>query len=154
MALTPAVAGAESPAVFAGAVAPADLTGTDVPAIAEKEFSAVAVVDNIVTVPEPIKHSVDKKPSEVGSSPVDIVSVPEPIEHSDVRPLLHFPLVSGWSTRRILGIGRMVGRAIQMTVLPPVGVGSGGQESTQDVGEAIVVGAVGSAAPWFIGFFR
>ena len=31
-----------------------------------------------------------------------------------------------------------------------VGVGTGGQESTQDVGEAIVVGAVGSAAPWFL----
>ena len=69
------VAGAASPAVFAGAVAPVDLAGTDVPAVAEKEFSAVAedysladdaegspwvirvskqlraVVDNIVTVP-------------------------------------------------------------------------------------------------------
>ena len=31
-----------------------------------------------------------------------------------------------------------------------VGVGTGGQESTQDVGEAIVVGAVGSAALWFL----
>ena len=41
MGLTPAIAGAMSPAVFAGAVAPADLAGT-VPAIAEKEFSAVA----------------------------------------------------------------------------------------------------------------
>ena len=40
--LTPAIAGEMSPAVFAGAAAPADLAGTDVPAVAEKEFSAVA----------------------------------------------------------------------------------------------------------------
>ena len=98
-------------AVFAGAVAPADLAGTDVPAVAEKEFSAVAeawsladdaegspsvirvskqlraVVEDIVTVSEPIEHSVDKRPSEDGNSPVDIVPVPEPIEHSvDKRP--------------------------------------------------------------------
>ena len=80
-----------------------------------------AVVENIVTVPEPIEHSVDKRPSEAGSSPVDIVTVPVPIEHSYVRgggALLRLPLVSGWSTLRIPGIGRMVGRAIQMTVLP------------------------------------
>ena len=40
-----------------------------------------------MTVPEPIEHSVDKRPSKEGSSPVDIVPVPEPIEHSvDKRP--------------------------------------------------------------------
>ena len=44
-----------------------------------------AVVENNVTVPEPIEHSVDERPSEEGSSLVDIVTVPEPIEHSDVR---------------------------------------------------------------------
>ena len=32
----------------------------------------------------------------------------------------------------------------------PVDVGTGGLESPQDVREAIVVGAVGSAAPWFL----
>ena len=40
--LTPAIAGAASPAVFAGVVAPADLAGTDVPAIAGIELPAVA----------------------------------------------------------------------------------------------------------------
>ena len=98
MVLTAAVAGTASPAVFAGAVAPADFAGTDVPAVAEKEFSAVAegcsladdaegsplviragkqlraVVENNVTVPEPIEHSVDERPSEEGGSPVDIVT--------------------------------------------------------------------------------
>ena len=32
----------------------------------------------------------------------------------------------------------------------PVGVGPGRQESSQEAGKAIVVGAVGSAAPWFL----
>ena len=32
----------------------------------------------------------------------------------------------------------------------PLDVGTGGQESPQDIGEAIVVGTVGSAAPWFM----
>ena len=44
MGLTPAIAGAMPPAVFAGAVALADLAGTDVPAVAEKELLAVAEV--------------------------------------------------------------------------------------------------------------
>ena len=35
-----------------------------------------AVMENIVTVPEPIEHSVDKTPSEEGSSPVNIVPLP------------------------------------------------------------------------------
>ena len=40
--LTPAVAGASDPAVFAGEVALADLVGMDVPAVARMEFPAVA----------------------------------------------------------------------------------------------------------------
>ena len=40
--LTPAIAGAASPVVFAGAAAPADLPGTGVPAVAGMEFLAVA----------------------------------------------------------------------------------------------------------------
>ena len=90
MVLTPAVAGAASLAVFAGAAAPADLAGTDVPAIAEKELSAVAedysLADN--TESSPLVIRVSKQ------------------------------LVSGWSILRIPGIGRMIDRAIQMTVLP------------------------------------
>ena len=98
MGLTTAVAGEMSPAVFAG-----------VPDVAEKELSAVAeawsladdaegspssicvskqlraVVENIVTVAEPLEHSVDQRPSEERGGP--ILPVPEPIEHSvDRRP--------------------------------------------------------------------
>ena len=40
---------------------------------------------DFVTVPEPIEHSVDGVPNEVGSSSVDSVAVPVPIEHSDGR---------------------------------------------------------------------
>ena len=185
--ITQAVAGDISPAVFAGAVAPADLAGTDVPAIAEKVLSAVAeawsmaddaegspsvirvskqlraVVENIVTVPESIEHSVDKMPSEEGSSPVnivplpelvehsvdkrpreggsspvDIVTVPEPIEHSDVRgPLLRLLRVSGWSTRTIPGSGRMVGSAIQMTVIPQLVLGPGDRSPRSKLGKRL-----------------
>ena len=115
-----AVAGTMSPAVFAGAVAPANLAGTDVPAVAEKEFSTVAevcssaddaegspsvicvsqqlqaVVEDIVTVPEPIEHSFDRKPSKENSSAVDIGTVPEPIEHSGVRGAVAPPPVGQW----------------------------------------------------------
>ena len=109
--------GAASPSNFAGAIALADLAGTDVPAVAGNQFSAVAEVHSsadgdegvplvirysnqrravvevghvrpgkdcsspvdCVTVPEPIEHSVDGVPNEVGSSYVDIVAVPVPI---------------------------------------------------------------------------
>ena len=61
-----------------------------------------------------------------GDSPVDIMTVPEPIEHSDVRGLLLRLLrVSGWSTLTIPGSGWMVGRAIQMTVIPQLALGPG-----------------------------
>ena len=86
------------PAVFTGAVAPADLAGTEVLAVAEARSLADdaegspssihvskqlrAVVDSIVTVPELIEHSVDQIPSEEGGGPMNIVPVPEPLEHS------------------------------------------------------------------------
>ena len=35
--------------------------------------------DLLLTVPEPIEHLVNKRPSEEGSSPVDIVTVQEPM---------------------------------------------------------------------------
>ena len=60
-----------------------------------------AVVEDIVTVPEPIEHSVDRRPSEEGNSPGNIVPVSEPIEHLvDKRPseegssLVHIGTVS------------------------------------------------------------
>ena len=43
----------------------------------------------------------------------------------------------------------MVGRGHTDDCNTPVGVWTGGQESLQEAGEAIVVGSVGSAAPWF-----
>ena len=76
---------------------------------------------------------------------MDIGTVPEPLEHSGVRgSLLRLLLVSGWSTLMIPRIGSMVGRAIQITVIPQLELGP------QEAGEAIVVGDVGLAAPWFM----
>ena len=109
---------------------------------------------NIVPVPEPIEHSVDKRPSEGRSSLVDIVTVPDPIEHLDVRGggggvappstgqrLEHSDDSGEWQNGR---------QSHTDDCDTPVGVGTGGQESSQEAGEAIVVGAVGSAAPLFL----
>ena len=120
--LTPAVA---------GAVAPADLARTHVPAVAGKEFSAVAEDlsfaddaegSSVISVSKQLRAVVgvgpmrdvgsvegrrhvglpdsdDDRPSEEGSSLVDIVTVPEPIEHSVGGPLIRLLLVSRWSTQ-------------------------------------------------------
>ena len=84
-----------SPTDFAGAVAPADLAGTDVPAVAGKKLSAVAEVlssaDDDEGAPLVIRaskqwHAVVEvshvRPGEECCRPVDFVTVPEPIEHS------------------------------------------------------------------------
>ena len=93
---------------------------------------------DIVPVPEPIEHTVDKRPSEEGSSPVDIVTVPEPIEHPGVRgPLPRLMLVTGWSTRTIPGIGSMVGRAIQITVIPQLAFGPGDRSPRRRLGRRL-----------------
>ena len=102
---TTAVAGAVGLVVFAGAVAPADLAGTDVPAVSEAYSSAVdakgvplviqtcgrrcAVVRagpvwpggetgdlmDEVTVPEPLEHYVVGVPDAVGTSSEDSVTM-------------------------------------------------------------------------------
>ena len=81
-------------------------------------------------VPEPIDHSVDKRPSEEDSSPVDIVTAPEPIEHSGVRGGRCSAFC--WSADGALGLFRELAAW------------------SHEAGETIVVGAVGSAAPWFL----
>ena len=80
------------------------------------------------------------------------MTVPVPIEHSYVRGggaaappstgqrMEHSEDSGDWQNGR---------QSHTDDSITPVGVGTGGQESTQDVGEAIVVGAIGSAAPWF-----
>ena len=71
--------------------------------------------------PTGLSDSDDRRTSEEGSSPVDIVTVPEPIEHSAVGgggSLIRLLLVSRWRILGNPGIGRMVGRAIQTTVMP------------------------------------
>ena len=77
---------------------------------------------------------------------MDIMTVPEPIEHSDVRGTArHLMEHSGdsgdWQN------GRQSHADDSNT---PFDVGTGEQESPSDIGETIVVGAVGSAAPWFL----
>ena len=101
--------------------------------------------------PVGLSDSDDNGSSEEGSSPVDIVTAPEPIEHSAVgriadppstgQPMEHSGDSGDWQNVR---------QSHADDSSTPLDVGTGGQESPQDVGEVIVVGAIGSAAPWFL----
>ena len=103
---------------------------------------------DFVTVPEPMEHSVDGVPNEVDSSSVDSVDVPESIEHSGVRGIADPPSTgqpmkhsgdweNGWQNQT--GDGNT-----------PLDVRTADQQISPDNGEAVVVGAVDSTAPWFL----
>ena len=149
-----------STTAVAGAAAPANLAGIDVPAIAEVYSSAVDaervplviqasewrrtvvgagpvwpvgetgdLMDDM-TVPEPLEHSVVGVPNEVGNSYVDIVTVSEPMLNS-----------RDWED------GRQDRMCDDDTLLD---FRTEDQRLSPEEEEAIVVGAVGSAAPWFL----
>ena len=89
--------------------------------------------------------------SEEGGSQFGIVTVPELIEHPDVGGFADPPSASqpmqNTGEPRDLENGRL-GRRDGMDIPPDIC--TKGHESPQDSGEAIVVGAVGSADPWFL----
>ena len=102
--------------------------------------------------PAGLSDSDVRRNSEEGSSPVDIVTVPELIEHSAVGGGVADPPFAGQPMENTgesgdLQNGRQ-SHADNRNV--PLDVGTGGQESPQDIGETIVVGSVGLAAPWFM----
>ena len=173
--LTPAVVGAASPAVFADVPA---VAGKELSAVAEdlsladdaegssvirvsKQLRAVVGVGPRRDVgsgdgrrPVGLSDSDDNRPSEEGSSPVDIVTVPEPIEHSSVGEggrLIRLLLVSRWSTQGNQGIGRMVGRAIQTTVLPHLMLGPGDRSPHRMLGRRLCRWLSGSLVPDWVG---
>ena len=103
---------------------------------------------DIVHVPEPIEHSVDKRPSEEGSSLVDIGTVSEPIEHSGVRGAVDPPSVGQRMEHPDDSGNWQHGRQSHTdNYNTPVGIGTGGQESSQEAGEAIVARLGGSLVP-------
>ena len=106
---------------------------------------------DLVTVPEPIEHSVVGMPNEVGSSSVNSVAVPEPIEHSGVRGTAD-PTSTGQMMKHLYTSGDWENGRQNQTGdgNTPRDVRTGDQQISPDDGEAIVVGAVGSAAPWFL----
>ena len=186
------MAGAAPLADLVGVVAPADLAGTDVPAVAGMKFLAIAEVyssavddegaplvirdgkqwgaavevDPVwaggechhrldgMTVPEPLEHSVVGVPIEVGNSYVDRVTMSNPIELSGVREtadppsdsqlLMHSEVSGDWE------ISRMVGRTIRVTIVHPWRFRQKTSGSRRMMARPYVVGAVGSAAPWFL----
>ena len=98
-----------------------------------------------------IEHLVVGVPNEVGNSYVDSVAVPDPIEHSGVRGtadppsagqlMMHSEASGDWEN------GRQDHKSDNNT---PLDVRTEDQRLSPDDGEATVVGAVGSAAPWFL----
>ena len=102
--------------------------------------------------PAGLSDSDDRRTSEGGSSPVDIVTVPEPIEHSAVGGGIAAPPSTGQPLENSGESGDWQNGRQSHTddSNAPLDVGTGGKESPQDIGEAIVVGVVGSAAPWFL----
>ena len=95
--------------------------------------------EDIVTVLEPIEHSVVEMPNALGKDSGEVVTVSEAIEHSVLVRGSHDvgdSLVDGATVSDLIehsGVRETADRQ-----LPP------GEE------EAFIVGAVGSAAPWFL----
>ena len=106
---------------------------------------------DFVTVPETIEHSVEGVPNEVGSSSMDSVAVLVPIEHSGVRGTADTPSTgqpmkhSETSGDRENSQQNHAGDGNS-----PLDIRTGDQQISPEDEDAIVVGAVGSAAPWFL----
>ena len=170
-----------SPTDFAGAVAPADLAGKKLSAVAEVHSSADddegaplviqaskqrhAVVEvgpvrpgeeccrpvDFVTVTEPIEHSVDGVPNKVGSSSVDSVTVPVPIDYSGVRGTADTPSTGPpMKHSETSGYGENGRQNHAGDGNSPLDVRTGDQRISPEDEDAIVLGAVGLAAPWFL----
>ena len=106
---------------------------------------------DFVIVPEPIEHLVDGVPNEVGSSFVDSVAVPVPIEHSGGRGTADTPFADQPMKHSEASRDRENGRQNhEGDGDSSLDVSTGDQRISLDDEDAIVVGAVGSAAPWFL----
>ena len=103
----------------------------------------------MVTVSEPIEHSVVVRgPHEVGNSSAYIVTGPDLIEHSGVRGNVDLPSASQ------LILNSEISRSWEQDRMCDDNTPRDGRKEDQQLSpeeeEAIVVGAVGSAAPWFL----
>ena len=172
---TTTMPGSASPADFAGADVPA-VAGKKFSAVTEvyssadddegaplvirssKQWHAVVGVGPVRPGEEcrspvdlVIEHSVVWMPNEVGCSYVDSVAVPEPMEHSGVRGTADSPctgqLMKHSDTSGDWENGRQNQTGDGNT---PRDIRMEDQQISPDDGEAIDVGAIGSAAPWFL----
>ena len=118
------------------------------------EHSGVDRAADIVSgllLPEPLEHSVLVVPIEVGDGSVADITMLFPLEHSDVG--IRAETVSTYLPRvhsedpRDGGGGPRDHRGIDNTLPDPM---KEVERSQPEDGEAIVVGAVDSAAPWFL----
>ena len=104
-----------------------------------------------MSVPEPLEHSVVGVPLEVGDSSVDRVAVPNPIEHSGVSEPADPPSVSQpMMHSQVSGDGKNGQQDHTCDDSMLRDIRRKDKRPSPEDGEAIVVGAVGSAAPWFL----
>ena len=102
-------------------------------------------------VPEPLDHSVLEVPLEGGDGLVDSMTVLDPLEHSGVGVRAeslstYLPRMYSEESRNGRGGPRDHGGEDSTLQDPRKEV----ERAPPEDGEAIVVGAVGSAAPWFL----
>ena len=178
--LTSAVAGAASSAVFAGVVALAYLAGMPFPAVAGMEFPAVAedlsLADDVGGCPPAVRVSEPLRAA-AGADPLsDVETTPSVDLREPARPSGMVEMASGMprevemrmGTRLTVSSNQNQSCARVWRGLPvrlpledelhrrvdgmdiPHEVCTEEPELLKDSGEAIVVGAVGSAAPWLL----
>ena len=107
-------------------------------------------VDSL-TDAEPIEHSVVGGPHGVGNSLVDVMAEPDLIERSGEEETANPPAVARSRSNSEISRDRKDGRQDHMcNNNATLAVRTKDQQISPEEDEAIVVGAVGSAAPWFL----
>ena len=102
-------------------------------------------------VPEPLEHSVLDVPLEVGDGAVDRGVGPNPLEHSGVSEPADPPSASHPRIHsKVSGDGRNGQPDHMCEEITLRDIRREDKRPSPEDGEAIVVGAVGSAAPWFL----
>ena len=114
-------------------------------------MDCVTYIVSGLLLPEPLEHSVRVVPMEVGDGLVADITVLDPLEHSGVG--MRAETVSAYllgvhsEDHRDGGGGPRDHRGIGNTLPDPM---MEVEQNQPEDGEAIIVGAVGSAAPWFL----
>ena len=113
--------------------------------------SEMADLLSAVAVPEPLEHSVLEVPLEVGGGAVDGAAKPTTLEHAGVsKPADTSPASHPRRHSEVSEDGRNGQQDHMCEEITLQDIRRKDKRTSPEEGEAIVVGAVGSAAPWFL----